>query len=361
MTKLVKKIKMKNIHLLIITLFVVFNFIKAEDNIQYKQVPIQFNRLEADTLDVFIQKNGKKHLLKQLDSNITALNKLIKYSVENIKEDVLAFELSGLNKHYRLNLDSFLYFSEAVQITDQFYSIYSRKMGDTLPVIEHIEKMKNEKYDMNKDFIEGLYHNNTRIGFFTFCNYAVDAIKQSSIDTLYKAALIYPNVVRNEYYYALAEFDRNCGNAQNNAAFYKTQLYNKMKEDMSLEKALTDTNILSALNASKYILTPKYQFFAYSLYAKNFDIKANQKEIIYFLASQNKIDGGFKEYNLEKAEKTIKSKIEPTFYAFWALLELREQINALYPDDVKSQTTPVKNEPNNSSTKPTTKPTTKKK
>jgi hypothetical protein len=209
--------------------------------------------------------------------------------------------------------------------------VYGTMLGNTKEGILFIEEAKKNKIDFNKVFVNDVYKTEVRNGFYIFCNYA-DAIKESSLDTFYKAALIYPNNIRNEFYYALAEFDRNCGNEINNSKYYKDLLYNKMKEDMSLENALTDTTQLNSMNASKFSLTDKYRFFAYSLYAKNFDIKNNQKEVIYFLSSQNKVDGGFKEYNLDSNSKESKSKIEPTFYAFWALLELREQINALYPD-----------------------------
>ncbi len=305
----------------------------AEENLEYKQIPIKFENIKVDSLDSYISKNGKLKFLNMMDSTISKVKSLIKHSTLNIKQTEIAIQLKGINDKFKLNIDSFLIFDSFLNVDSSIGRNYGKIYGNTEMGLIIVKAIKEENIDFNKLFVEEVFKTDVRNGLYVFCNY-LDNIKESSLDTLYKAALIYPNVVRNEYYYALAEFDRNCGNAQNNAAFYKTQLYNKMKEDMSLEKALTDTNKLSAINASKYILTPKYQFFAYSLYAKNFDIKNNQKEVIYFLSSQNTQDGGFREYNLEKAEKNVNSKIEPTFYAFWALLELREQINALYPDDV---------------------------
>jgi hypothetical protein len=337
---------MNKIYILIFIIYSTFNFSIAEDNVEYKQNSIKFNRIENDTLDAFITINGKNNFLSKIDSNIYNIKNLIKFSTNNINSVDIAFQLKSINQFFNLNIDSFLVFNEEIILDSTIDRCYKLLIGDTTDVKNQIEKIKQNKDEFYKFICENIFKYGFRKALYTYCNY-IDFIDARYLDTLYKAALIYPNDVRNEYYYALAEFDRNCGNAQNNAAFYKTQLYNKMKEAMSLEKALTDTNTLSALNASNYILTPKYQFLAFSLYAKNFDIKNNQKEIIYFLSSQNKEDGGFREYNLEKAEKTINSKIEATFYAFWALLELREQINALYPDDVivktTTKTTPKKN------------------
>jgi hypothetical protein len=324
---------MNKIYILLFIIYSTLNLSIAEDNVEYKQIPINFDKIENDTLDKHIISKGKKSVLKDLDSIVLKLSNLIKFSTQNIKTEEIAFQLKGVNSYYKLGMDSSLFFDNNINLDSTIGRVYNIISGDTNDVKNQVEKVKQNKDDFYELICENIYKDGFRKALYTYCNY-IDFIDARYLDTLYKAALIYPNIIRNEYYYALAEFDRNCGNAQNNAAFYKTQLYNKMKEDMSLEKALTDTNTLSALNASKYILTPKYQFFAYSLYAKNFDIKNNQKEVIYFLSSQNKQDGGFREYNLDKAEKTINSKIEPTFYAFWALLELREQINALYPDDV---------------------------
>lgn len=321
---------MNKIYLLLIAIFFSLSITKSEDKFDYKQSTIKFEHITLDTLDNLIAKNGKKAFLQNLDSNISKLTYLIKFSTQNIRDEKVAFQLIGLNKHFNLKIDSFLTFSEHLGMDKNIDRVYGKMLGNTNEGIEFIELAKKNNVDFNKVFVNDVYKSEVRNGFYIFCNY-VDAMKESSLDTFYKASLIYPNIVRNEFYFALAEFDRNCGNETNNSKHYKDLLYNKMKNDMSLEKALTDTNSINTVNAAKYTLTDKYRFFAYSLYAKNFDIKNNQKEVIYFLSSQNKIDGGFKEYNIDIGKES-KSEIEPTFYAFWALLELREQINALYPN-----------------------------
>lgn len=336
---------MSKIYIILLFICSSFQFISAEEVEELKQVSIKFDRLEADTLDSYVAKNGKNKLLNLFDTTISKLNFLIKNSTQNIKEVGVAFQLKALNKHFSLNMDSFLLFNPSLNVDSGMNRVYGILLGNTKQGIEFITEAKKNNFDFNKIFINEVFNSDVRNGLYIFCNYLED-VKQSSLDTLYKAALIYPNEIRNEFYYALIEFDRNCGNATNNSKYYKDLLYSKMKDAMSLERALKDTSTINTLNYTQYLLTPKYQFLAYSLYAKNFDIKANQKEIIYFLSSQNKVDGGFKEFSIEQTDKPVKSKVEPTFYALWALLELREQINALYPDDiVKPIPTPTNSTP----------------
>lgn len=321
---------MNKFSLLLIFVFFFNAYIFAEEATEYQPTPIIFKHIDNDTLDNYIQKKGKTAFLHQLDSIIGDLSKLIKFSTANIKDNTIAFELKAINQHFKLGMDSMLYFPQEVQIDSGINRVYGIMMGNTKVGIQFIEAAKKENVDFNKVFQEEVYKPDVRAGLYIFCNY-LDNISEAALDTLYHAALVYPNnsSTRVDFYYALSEFDRNCGNPTNNSKYYKDKLYEQIKDNYLLEKALSDTNKLNSFNYSQYNLTQKYRFLAYSLYSKNFEIKNNQKEIVYLLSSQNS-DGGFKEYNIASSREPIRSKIEPTIYAFWALLEFREQINKIY-------------------------------
>ncbi len=302
----------------------------CEDAISYKASAINFKHIAPDTLDVLIKKIGKDSVLKTLDLRIKNAAMFVKYGTNKLKDIIAAQELYAFNKHFKLNMESSFDFTNIPgkvfgDSTGSSIKLYGKRYGDTAEAVQQINLLNNSDRDANQTMMTYMYTPGGRLGLATYCDLIKKNISSALFDTLYKGALLYTNEIRNEFYFTITEFDKTCGNSDNASAYYRKQLYEKTVPIFSLTTALKDTTTLTALNYKKYKLNNRYKFLAYSLYAKDFDIKKHQEDVIYFLTSQDKL-GGFREFNIISERPTI----EPTIYGLWALLELKEQIKELY-------------------------------
>jgi len=322
---------MKKIHLLSLLSFIFFsNAFSEKTPTSYKADPIIFNRLEADTLDNLINRIGKDSVLHLLDKRIKNATEIVKGNIARIRNEITAPELICLNKHFKLGIDSFLVFAQEVEYKELAFVLYDEKIfpKDYKDIENFINQQKKNKELLDLMY-KNIHHLGGKTGIIFYCNIISDIITENTMDSIYKIALFYPENMRNDYYFTLAQYDKSCGNDKIKSAYYKKQLYDTLYTSSNLITALTDTNEINNLTYLKYQLAPKYEFFAYSLYAHDFDIKNNQKEVIYFLTSQNKY-GGFKPLNIVD-EQQMQHGAESTVYGLWALLELRTQIDKLYP------------------------------
>jgi hypothetical protein len=55
---------MNKIYILLFFIFAVNVLSIAEENLEYKQIPIKFENIKVDSLDSYISKNGKLKFLK---------------------------------------------------------------------------------------------------------------------------------------------------------------------------------------------------------------------------------------------------------------------------------------------------------
>lgn len=302
----------------------------GEEPFSYTPATIQFERLENDTLDNLVARIGKDSLIKELDRRIVNATENIKSLTPNIKHSLTAQQLYILNKNFKLNIDSFLIFPNIyekifIDSSNSVLKLYGKRYGDTIEALNYITAINKEKIDINKEVTNQIYNASVRSGFAIFCDLIHQEFSPEVLDTLYKGALLYSSDIRNEFYFAILEFDKSCGTEENKAAYYRHQLYEKTYPLFNLNSSLSDTTGLSAINALKHNLIEKYKLLAYSLYAKDFDIKAKQKDVIYFLSSQTNM-GGFREYNTAD----FGPNAEATVYGLWSLLELRKQIKEIY-------------------------------
>jgi len=296
----------------------------------YKPSTISFSRIMPDTLDVLVKKIGKDSLIKILDQRIRNAATVVKYGTGKLKNIIPAQELSAYNKHFKLNIESSFDFTNIpVKIfadsTGSSLKLYGKRYGDTVEATQQINMLNNSGKDPNEAMLTYMYTSGGRFGFASYCDLIKKNISSTLLDTLYKGALLYTNEIRNEFYFTITEFDKTCGSEENKATYYRKQLFEKTYPIFNLTPVLKDTTTLTVLNYKKYKLNNRYQFFAYALYAKDFDLKTHQEDIIYFLTSQDKL-GGFKEFNIISERPSI----EPTIYGLWALLELKEQIKEVY-------------------------------
>ena len=319
---------MKRICLFTLFVAVLFTNIILAENQTFKPNSIHFNRLEQDTLDSFIHKVGKDSVLHFLDNKIFQAKEILKKTVGAIKNEPTALELILLNKHFKLGLDSFLIFSPNIVIENFSYVLYN-------------ERLLSNNYRYTSDFIKqqsqdsvsnlmykNIHNNYGKISLIVYCEQLHNIVNPKMIDSIYQTSLNYPINMRNDFYFLLIEYDKNCGRDQLKIKEFRKKLFEINYNNLNLGKVLSDTSEFNNLNYQNYKLMPSYQLLAYSLYAYDFDIKKHQKEVIYFLNSQSKL-GGFKEFNLAKFENI--SNPENMVYGLWSLLELREQIGKLYP------------------------------
>ncbi|MFN8237717.1 MAG: hypothetical protein U0T77_06065 [Chitinophagales bacterium] len=294
--------------------------VKAEESVSsYKPNVIQFNRLTDDTLDLFIQKYGKDSLLRQMDKRINKSIELLK-AYNRYNSDVeLALKFNGINNHFKLGIDSFIAIDEK-DIKGNYSRSYGKIVGDTAFVRESVSKVdKKQVYDL---FLQSMYTKQGRAGLAIFCNEF--NISKKMLDTLSKSFDYYSKSIQLEYYWTFTEFDRNCGNNDNNSATYKNEIFKKLYKTYSLNKIATDTSTITPKNMIEHSLSNSLELFALGLYGKDITLKNNAKDIVYFLTLQLN-DGGWQEYNVNGQY----AKFKPTFYGLWALLELREEIRKL--------------------------------
>ncbi|MBK9328182.1 MAG: hypothetical protein IPM95_02480 [Sphingobacteriales bacterium] len=310
---------MRIISLLFLVSFSCF-IVKAEESVSfYKPAVVQFNRLTDDTLDVFIKQYGKDSLLRKIDQHIYKSKELLK-AYNRYNSDVeLALKFNGVNKHFNLGLDSFIMIDEN-QIQKNFTKSYGKIIGDTAFVKASAAEI--DKKNIYNLFLQSMYTKQGRSGLAVFCNEFV--ITDKMLDTLYKSFDYYSKSIQLEYYWTFVEFNRDCGNKENNSAAYKTQIYNKLNKVYSISKIATDTAAIIPKNMVERSLSNSIEFFALGLYGKDITLKKNAKDIVYFLSLQLS-DGGWQEYNANGQY----AKFKPTFYGLWALLELREEIRKL--------------------------------
>ncbi|MCB0511059.1 MAG: hypothetical protein KDC72_00780 [Bacteroidetes bacterium] len=322
---------MRKIYLLSLLITVFLFQSKAEEYEFYKPNVRTFERLEADTLDNLIAKIGKDSLIHLLDKRIINAKEVVKGWTHSISSELTILELMALNKQFILALDSFYDFRQEYNYSDLPFRLYeqNKKTKDYSEIANYIKTtISKDKNELLVLMYKNIFHLGGKLGFVGYCDIVMPILNNETLDTLYKLALIYPENSRIDFYYMLTQFDKDCGTKDIQSADYRKKLYNSIYPALNLCTAFTDTNEINSINSIKYNLAPKYHLFALGLYAHDFDIKNNQKEIIYFLTSQGD-SGEFKDFNI--ADNSIKVGPNSTVYGLWSLIELREQIDKLYP------------------------------
>lgn len=273
----------------------------------------------GDTVSRFIAAYGKDSLRTLLDERIKLASDFIYIHTGDIVSPNAAMEFRLYARHFNLPIAEVPLLSAPYDA--YFYRLYGQYLGDTIAMFENFKKIKEEKQDVLKLFIENMVHEAGRIGFAVFCNHFT--IPEKAVDSLYVFRKRIKGMDKIQTYWSLIELGKNCKDAHPGLEQMQANYFSELVKEYNFSQMHTPAAVLTAKNIESYNLLYPLRTMAYGLYANNGSVTPVDSRLMYLLSSQNLSDGGWPVYY----ELNKEGDAMTTLYGLWALCEWRELLN----------------------------------
>lgn len=281
--------------------------------------------IPSDTIHRFILNYGKDSLLKLIDTAVFRGSKVIEAYESKLNNQSLSNEIKQVGKQFGLGYDT-LPFLNAPQ-DFPILKMYNRYYGEDstikrLHFIMDSVVSTTEMYKLMNYYYDSIHASRIQKFILLYCD-KLD-VEDKVFDTLYNLKIKYPTKQKIETYFYFSEISRSCPGKYPLADSMKTALFLSLNKKLKLSEAMKDSSEVAVKNDLSFNLHYPFKFLAYALYANDISLKTNGADLIRLLSLQEPKTGAWKEYNFTSDIMYYPS----TFYAIWALCELKQRVIA---------------------------------